>query len=248
MLKGFRVLIISTFVLLIGLAVFAQDSGKGSGSGDVTYDKRYIPLSVIKRLSYENFRDIKLIYSSLVNFGGGEAEFDKLVEEYADSSALYFSNKVVESANMFTKNEKNILNTAIKLAQVYKVDAEKLHADVAKMKIKAGIKMSLKGVNIHGAIDKVFEDAAHSLNRANDYEIRKRPIDAIIYYRQAKRNYFMAYDIVNGQFVAMASKATNKADKDYLLKLAESYKLPEKYKKDIIDNTNRIYEAKEKQK
>ncbi len=245
MVKGFRMALLCAALALAGSAVFAQGGAK---SDDVTYDKRSVPIQIVKRLSYENYRDIKLLYTAIVNYGGGEAEFDKLVEEYAEASALFFSNKIVESANMFTRNERNIAAAAYKLAAQYKADVSKLHDDVVRMKVKAGIKMSLKGAAMHGALDKVVADASHAFQRANDLEVRKRPIDAIFYYRMAKRNYFQGYDIVNGQFVELATKTSNKNDKDYLLKLAESYKIPEKYKKDAVDNGNRVYESREKQK
>lgn len=246
MVKGFRMALICAALALAGSAVFAQGGAK---SDDVSYDKRSVPIQIVKRLSYENYRDIKLLYTAIVNYDSrGEAEFDNLVEEYAEASALFFSNKIVESANMFTRNERNITKTAVALAAKYKTDVEKLHNDVVKMKVKAGIKMNLKGATMHGALEKVVADASHAFQRGNDLEVRRRPIDAIFYYRMAKRNYFQGYDIVNGQFVQLAAKSTNKADKDELLRLAESYKLPDKYKKDAVDNGNRVYVSREKQK
>jgi ribosomal 50S subunit-associated protein YjgA (DUF615 family) len=77
----------------------------------------------VKRLSYENFRNIKLLRSAILNYGGGEAEVQKLIDQYADATALYFQDKTEEAASKFTENEREIFKVAKKIAGDYHKDS-----------------------------------------------------------------------------------------------------------------------------
>lgn len=240
MAKGIRLFSVFCFLFIINPVLFGQDAPK------TEYDKRSQPISIVKRLSYENFKNIKLLHIAIVNFGEGEAQFDKLVDDYADASALYFSNKILKSANLFTKNEKDILKAAIDLSKKYKTATEQIQRDIIRLKIKGGIKASFKGKKLHGVVDKIVHDASFAMQKANDLHVRTRPVDAIYYYRLAKTNFFKTYKILNSEYTKFSDESTKKDDKEFFNRLANKSKLPDKYKKDTSDNMNRVYKAKEK--
>jgi hypothetical protein len=215
--KGIRVGIVLCVLVLAG-ALFAQEAGQKR-----EFNPLYEPLSYVQRASYDNFKNIKLLHTAIMNFGGGEAEFDKLVDEYAEASALYFRESLVESANTFARNEKNILATALKLAQRYKTDSEAVHTDVIKFHVRNNVKLSLNGKRPDPTAELLLSNANFGIKRANDYMARSRPVEAIYYFRRAKENCFKYYEVTKQP-------------------------LPEKYKRDVVDNQNKVYTAKEKEK
>jgi hypothetical protein len=217
MVKGWRASVI-ILSLMITAALFAQETEQKR-----EFNTLYEPLALIKRASYDNFKKIKLLHTSIMNFGGGETEFNRLVDEYAEASALYFRESMIESANLFTKNEKNINAAASALAQKYKTDTESLHMDVIKMNVKKNIDLSLNGKKADPTADLLVSNASFAVKRANDYLARSRPIDAIFYYRRAKESCFKYYEVTK-------------------------LPLPEHYKKDAVDLQNKVYVAKEKEK
>ena len=109
------------------------------------FNELYIPNDVVLKLSYENFKRIKLLHTAIMNYGSGKEEFDRVVDTYAEASSLYFQNKVIESANLFTKNQKDIDDIAARIAKIYKNDSDKLYNNVVKMHVKYKVKMSIKG-------------------------------------------------------------------------------------------------------
>lgn len=239
MAKGIRLFTILCFLFIICPILVGQEKA-------TSYDKRSQPISIVKRLSYQNFKNIKLLHTAILNFGEGEAQFDKLVDDYADASSLFFSNKIIKAANLFTKNEKDILKTAMNLSKKYKDTTTQIQQDIIRLKVRAGIKASFKGKKLHGAVDKVVHDASFAMQKADDHHVRTRPVDAIFYYRLAKAQFFKAYNILNSEFKKFAEASTKKADKEFFDGMANKSKLPDKYKKDTYDNMNRVYEAKEK--
>ncbi len=217
------------------------------------FNELYQPLPVILRLSYENFKNIKLLNAAVVNFGGGEDEFDRLVEEYAEASSLYFRNEYIQSANKFTENEKNIAKTADSIARKYKEITEDLNQKTIKMKVRATFRLSLSGRKIatHAAADEAIRNAGYSLSRANDLLSRSRPIDSIYYYRRSKENNFLVYKILADQFEEKKKDAeyrSKKSDAAFFDNEAKRYALPDGYKKDLVDNKNRVYESEEREK
>lgn len=198
------------------------------------------PVSIAKRLSYENYRSIKLLNNAILNYGGGEAEIDKLIDQYAEASALYFQNRVNESAEAFKKNQVDIMNTAKQLSVKYKDDTTLLLVDSTKMATRTRLKLQLRG---GGSADKFpfekyLEHAQFAVSKANDYYDRYKDakavsalelINAIYYYRTAKENLIQMFRTME----------MDKAKKDEILA---------KYKKDIDDNMNKVYESKVKEK
>lgn len=214
MAREFRYTLVFLMILILVGPVFAQEKN---------FNPFYEPISVVKRLSYDNYKNIKLLSTAIYNYGGGETEVDKLVDPYAEASALYFANQMVESANLFSKNEKDIQDSANKIARRYKEETEKLVNETIKLKVKTSIKMSMQGKKVNPNIDDVLGAASYSLNQANDAFVRARPVDSMYYYRRAKDSCFRVYKMLG-------------------------VPLPDKYNKDIVDNQNKVYVSKEKDK
>lgn len=231
---------------------FAQQQAEQKETKKV-FNELYQPLPVILRLSYENFRNIKLLNAAIVNFGGGDEEFDRLVDEYAEASSLYFRNDYVLSANKFTENERNINRTADKIARKYKELTEDLDQKTIKMKIRASFRLSLSGrkIETHAAADEAMRDGGYSLNKANDLLARSRPVESIYFYRRAKEKHFQVYKILRSQFEESKKEAQirgKSADVAFFDREAKKYALPDEYKKDMSDNMNRVYESGEREK
>ena len=239
MAKGVKLILAA--LIIIGGSVFGQAQDKERMSGE------YVPLSVVHRLSYENFRDIKLLHTAIINYGGGEEEFDKLVEEYAEAVSLYFRNEYEPSAKKFKENEKNILEVAKRIAEKYKQDTEKIQNEVIKIKTKAALKIALakKDYRMHPAIDAAVTDGSYTLAKANDFNVRTRPIDAIAYYRRAKERYFKVFSIFEAQLRELSDRSTKRSDVKFYEREANKYRLPEKYNRDLADNQNSVYQGGE---
>jgi hypothetical protein len=197
------------------------------------------PQSLALRLSYENFRSIKLLHAAIMNFGGGEAEINKLVDQYAEASALYFQNRISESAESFKKNQVEILNTTKRLAYKYKEDTTALFNDSLKLILKNKFGKGFKMVREKNtAYEKYLENAEWGMMKANDLYDRYKDAKAvsslelltsIYYFRGAKENIFNALKVQDME----------KAQKEELLA---------KYKKEMDDDKNKVYETKEKGK
>jgi hypothetical protein len=217
MVRIFRTSIYFISAIIISTAVFAQEGEK------IESNPLNEPIAVVKRATYDNFKSIKLLHTSIMNFGGGEAEFDKLVNEYAEASSMFFQDNIPESANIFIKNEKNIQAVALKLAQKYKEDTETLLKDITIINVKNNINLSLKGEKPNATADVLALNGSFGLKKATDYLNRSMPVEAIYYYRRAKENCFKYYEAIGKP-------------------------LPDRFKKDIVDTHNKVYVAREKEK
>jgi len=168
---------------------------------------RFLPIPVCRRLSYENFRNIKLLTSAIMNFGKGDSGIDSLVDEYAEASALYFQGRYNDSAKLFLKNEKAILKVAQNLAKNYRKESEKFLIKGIKLTVKRRIKSTLKGRkgkrNI-AVVEKYLNRGKFGINKANDYFVRfinaskASPIGlitGIYYYRKAKKSLFTVFKL-----------------------------------------------------
>ena len=206
---------------LFALCIAAYTLPVAQENQEKQFNPLYDPEAVIQRLSYDNFKNIKLLRTAIYNFGSGEQEFNSLVDTYAEASALYFRNEMIASANLFTKNEKDIKEVAMRLAKLYKEQSEKLHVQVIKMGVRHSLKASIEQTKPNPSVDPLISNASYGIKMANDYLVRSKPIDAIDYFRRAKENCFKVYQVLGEE-------------------------LPEEYKKDIVDNQNKIYIAKEK--
>jgi hypothetical protein len=230
---------------------------KPEKSGAVTQ-----PASVVKRLSYENFRNIKLLQAAIMNYGGGEAEIDRLIDQYAEASALYFQNEVEKAAEKFLENEREILEAAKKLATKYKEETDKMLKEANRKTIKAKLALSGKDQTTLDYYDKFLQGARYAFTKANDHYDRyikakqappRELITSIYYYRRVKES------IVNIAMVDMANEQKKVDEEKTNFKYrGEEYKykeekkkairkkFDEKYQKEIDDNNNKVYESKEK--
>jgi len=178
-------------------------------------------MDLIKKASNENFKSIKQLHAAIINFGGGSAEFDSLVNEYSDASTLYFKEQFPDSAQVFARNEKAINSAAYRLAQTYRKDTESIHGEVIRERESLMLNLSRQGGKVNASAELMIEYASSGLNRAIDELERFRPIDAIYYFRRAKESCFRFYEILEKP-------------------------LPEKYRKDAADNRNQVFIEVEK--
>lgn len=210
------------FLSITFLTVFSVlISPQAQENPEKKFNPLFAPDAVIHRLSYDNFRNIKLLRTAIFNFGNGEQEFNSLIDTYAEATAFYFRNEIIPSANHFTKNERNIHETAMRLAKIYKDQTEKLHIQIIKMGVRHTLKASIDQTKPNQSVELLIRNASFSIKMANDYLVRSKPIDAIYYFRRAKDNCFKVYQVLNEP-------------------------LPDEYQKDIVDNQNKIYVAKER--
>jgi hypothetical protein len=232
------------------------------------------PQSIAKLLSYENFKSIKLINTAVMNFGGGDAEVDKLIDQYAEASALYFQNKMFDSAKAFMENQLAIMTTAKQLAQKYNETTNALLKESINMNIRAKLKMKMKGYEGKAYADKFLEQGQAGVLKANDYYERFKDakkvsalemITGIYYYRGAKDNLFnMMREIADAQSkteaeaevnAMIAKKELTRSKKEETIQQKEEQKKKDllakyldRYSRDMADNKNLVYESREKGK
>lgn len=232
MYRGIKLIAVILFALFICGELMGQNKN---------FNEHYNPVQLSKRLSYENFRDLKLLQTAIMNFGGGKDEVDRLIDQYAEASALYFQYRYDESAALFQENQKEILLSAKRITTKYKELTEKLLLDSTKKSIKDQITGSLVTVVKKGDENDVNPEvylgrARYAVNTANDFWDRFKDatitspmnfIKAIYYYRKAKENIISLY-------------MTLEKDKD------KKKQIDDVYKKDIMDNDNKVFKAKEK--
>jgi len=244
--------------LLVFINIFSFSSGVHAQEGEKQYNSQYNPTSVVKRLSYENFKNIKLLRSAILNYGGGEAEVQKLIDQYADATALYFQDKTEEAASKFTENEREIFKAAKKIAGDYHNDSTAFLTKGIKRNIQVNIERDVDGKGRDAVMDKYLENAKISLKKGaaiyEDYRYTgdkttgsaKRLITSIYYYRMAKQNLIMMYQAhVEGMKLDPDKKKDQeKKDEMFDRLMKEDFKAD--YKKDMQDNKNKVYESKEK--
>jgi len=245
-------------VLFIVINIFGAFNTGYSQTEVSKYNQQYNPVSLIKRLSYENFKNIKLLRSAIMNYGGGEAEVQKLIDQYADATALYFEDKVEESAAKFSENEKEIFKIAKKIAGDYSKDSSLFLNKGIKRNVKLSIQQELEGKPRDAVMDKYLDNAKSANKRASsildDYKYSteknagsaQRLITSIYYFRLAKQNIFLMYQAYIEPMKLDADKKKDREMKDQLFDkmIKEDYK--EDYKKDLQDNKNKVYTSMEK--
>jgi hypothetical protein len=166
MVKGFS-LILAIFLTLVFINTsFAQLDE--SAAWDPSKGTRYKYLPNVKRLSYENFRNIKLLNAAIINYGGGKEQIKKLIEEYSDATALYFQNKVKEANDKFVDNEKNIFLAAIELAGKYKNESGELIAFSVKFYTENKIARSIRGEKENMTASKYINNGMSGAKTANE--------------------------------------------------------------------------------
>jgi hypothetical protein len=248
--------------LIIALALIPQLSAQDQYKNNPAYGPiaKNQSLSVVKRLSYENFRNIKMLQAAIRNFGGGEEEINKLIDQYADASAFYFQNQIDQASDKFLENERDILETAKKLAKTYKDDADKMLTDAVRDNIKA--RLNLAGGpedNRARRYDTYIQAARFSMTKGTDYydryvNARQAPprelVNSIYYYRRVKENVIsmsmtIELDQIDAERQTKKSARDDRDDKEKRKKDVRA-KYAEKYKKEIEDNNNRVYLSREK--
>ncbi len=202
-----------------------------------SYDRNYDPKKLSQRLSYENFRNLKLLQVAILNYGGGQEEIDKLVDQYAEASALYFQDRMEEAAALFTENQKQILALAKSISEKFKNDSEALMKQAGKDYWKSVANRALKGEKRDPRIEKFLRNAQAGVNAGNDFYVRYKDavvadalqfVKAIYYYRKAKENIFDMYRNMD-------------------IPEEKKQQILENNKKDIEDLNNRVYKSMEKQ-
>lgn len=219
MIKKFSTILLFLFMSTV---LWAQQTPSGGS----------LPEDVITRLSYENFKNIKLLVVPIMNFGGGKAEFDKLVNTYAKASALYFNKEMQEAMKTFQQNEDEIEETAKNLAKTYKERAGEMQKELIEYNIKLQINLELQGETVNDSALLSMNQATEALLKANDFSERSMPIEAIKYYRIAKEKTIKYYEIL---YKLEPEKYKEKYDE-----------IMKKYEKDLKDNQNKKWEEKEK--
>jgi len=222
------------------------------------YNQQYNPVSLIKRLSYENFKNIKLLRTAIMNYGGGETEVQKLIDQYADATALYFEDKIEESATKFSENERDIFKIAKKIASDYSKDSSMFLNKGIKRNVTLSIQQEVEGKQHNAVMDKYLDNAKAAQKRAtsilDDYKYTneknstsaQRLVTSIYYYRLTKQNLFMMYQAYIEPMKLDPDKKKDQQMKDELFDkmVKEDYK--SEYKKDIQDNKNKVYTSMEK--
>jgi len=210
------------------------------------------PKEVIRRLSYENFKNIRMLETAIMNYGGGEEEFDKLVKTYSEASSLYFVKDYEQSAKKFEENEKQIRETAKNIAEKYKAETESWQKEIFEKEVKNRISDSLQGKPDNKVTEKYIGQSAESIIRANDYFDRVRPVQAIGMYRLS-RDRMLTYLMVRAEELPEETIKECKKDPrnyDQCIKLAQEKQKDEirqQYEKIIKDNENQVYISKEKE-
>lgn len=251
----FRNIMLAFFSLVI---LFPQYNSLKAQNNEAGFNPQYNPVSLVKRLSYENFRNIKLLRTAILNFGGGEEELQKLIDQYADASALYFQDKTAEAAEKFTQNEREIFRTARKIASQYRKESEEFLKKGIKRNIQINLESEVEGKERNAVMDKYLENAKYSLKKANsildDFRYvndtqagsANSIISSIYYYRLAKENLFLMYQAHVESLDLDKDRKKDRQMKDDLLDTLIKEDFRDGYKKDFQDNRNKVFTSMEK--
>jgi hypothetical protein len=259
MLRGlnymFRNLILTIFSLVI---LLPQYSSLNAQSNEAGFNPQYNPVSLVKRLSYENFRNIKLLRTAILNFGGGDQEMQKLIDQYADASALYFQDKIPDAAAKFTENEREIFKTARRIASQYRKESEEFLKKGIKRNIQINLESEVEGNQRNAVMDKYLENAKFSLKKANsildDFKYvndnhagsANLIISSIYYYRLSKENLFLMYQAHVESLDLDKDRKKDRQMKDELFAAMLKEDFRDGYEKDFQDNKNKVFTSMEK--
>lgn len=213
----------------------------------------HLAKDVIKRLSYENFKNIKLLTAAIFNYGGGEGEFDKLVQSYSEASSLYFSREYERSAKKFQENELEIREMAMNIAKIYREDSEAMQKEIIERDVRTRISKSLAGKKTNESKKKMMSQSTAAISLGKDYYERTRPVKAIETYRIAKDRMltymYIEADDLPQDIINECRK--DRFERDKCLRDAKEKRraeVRERYEKIISDNDNKVYISKEKAK
>jgi hypothetical protein len=177
--------------------------------------------NLARQLSFENYSKIRLLRSAIINYNGQSA-FESIINKYSDASSLYFSRDFEAAANLFVQNEKDINEAAVNLCKIYDRDTVAIINAASTDLIKPQLIKNIKNKEpIDPNLKLVLNMASADMQKARDQNSWGRPIDAIYYYRLAKKVCFRHYTE---------------------MKVA----LPEKYNKDKVDSKDEVFDEKQK--
>jgi len=183
----------------------------------------------LDRLISQNYINIRDLRSSVINYGGGQQQFNVLLDGFSAAFAKYLSEQKEESAKLFEKNDTDIKNTASGLAKKYQKDTDDMYSQLIKIAVKDRMDKSINRNNVETEMDLsspndfYLKSAAH-LMRIGDLRITENnPIEAIFYYRKSKQYIFQSY-------TEMGIAVEKRFDKDIADMRGEIY-VPEEKKK-----------------
>ncbi len=178
--------------------------------------------AVIDTLMARNFIDIRSLYVPLMNYGGGHAQFEKLLDDFSRAYAYYLQRRLKESAELFEKNQQEITQAAQSIAKVYETDSTRIHDEALKLMMRMKMQNSINSTNLDISMGRFTTGDMYINNATNALTVAKRnldggkPIEAIFFYRRAKQFSFQCFELYN---IPLSSN----------------------YEKDISDNRNEIF-------
>ncbi|MFW5808161.1 MAG: hypothetical protein ACOCWH_03800 [Spirochaetota bacterium] len=210
------------------------------------------PREIINRLSTVNFRNIKLLYPAIMNYGGGEEEFDRLVKTYSEASSLYFSREYEKAAKKFQENEKQIQEVATELARKYKEDTTTFQEDIINKNIKDKIKTEMTGDEYNESREMVITQSTAAIVQANEFFDRVRPIQAIEHYRLSRERMLQYLYLEAEQLPDETVEKCRENMRDYEVcvkkeRAERRAQVRNQYEKLIQDVNNEVYFSKEKE-
>jgi hypothetical protein len=204
------------FVILTIQSGFGAESMENWKTKDITDME-----NLARQLSFENYAKIRMLKSAIINYSG-ETVFENLINTYSDASAFYFSRDIKNAANLFARNEKEINEVASKLCDIYEKDTAAIMNSANNEIVKPKMLQQIKNKEaVDPNMKLVLNMASSAMQKAKDQNAWGRPIEAIYYYRLAKKVCFRFY-----QDMRIA--------------------VPEKYNKDRVDSRDEVFDGKQK--
>ena len=153
----------------------------------------------LERIISQSYISIRDLRSPILNYGGGQKQFDQLLEGFSAAFAKYLGEKFDEAADLFAKNERDIMTAATEIAKRYKKDTDELYSQLIKIALKDRMDKSVNRNTIEIEMDLTspndfyLKSAAHLMKMADLKLAEKNPIEAIFYYRKSKQYIFQSY-------------------------------------------------------
>jgi len=210
-----RIYIAISIFLSSALAVNAQ----GKNAKDTLTDQQQRNLDNVISVNYIGIRDLRV---PIMNYGGGKDQYNKLVDSFSKAFAKYMNDNMVESIDLFEKNNKDINSVAIEIAKQYQKDANEIYEKAVRIVIANKFERSAAATfvetdfNLSAPPYFYIKSAAQELNLANKRFNDNDIIDSISYYRRAKDFIFQCFNDI-------------------------TYPIDDQYKKDIADNRNEVF-------
>ena len=156
-------------------------------------------IQYLDRLISQNYINIRDLRTSVINYGGGQQQFNVLLDGFSAAFAKYLSEQKEEASKLFEKNDKEIKNTAAVLANKYQKDTDELYSQLIKIAVKDRMGKSINRNNVETEMDLsspndfYLKSAAHLMRIGDQRVTEKNPIEAIFYYRKSKQYIFQSY-------------------------------------------------------